>query len=272
MAAIDKTYISDWNQFDMIRNWAIKQQFTLKNGKIVKLKDYLYYPNLTKEEWDERHDYSVKYAEEHYNTPEYIAECKKEYGDDWEFNAENYFEVVLWNTPTYVDIWLIRNCPFEEIQNRLREQYSGGWSKEASTDHNYDNTYEQIKGYCSIYDTFQRNGLGKKAKVSFHTTFGTWIRDKKCIWWININPYWIGKKRTKFDTMDSPWYNEEMDMWYYEKEGMPYSTNVCVTKGTMTKKNVVNLIKRWNLPKGTIVKFQCEMGRYLYHEFYCTVS
>ena len=94
MAAIDKTYISDWNVFDKIRNWAIKQEFTLKNGQVIKLIDYLYYPNLTKEEWDEMHDERIKYAEKHYNTPEYIAECKKEYGNDWEFNAENYFDVV----------------------------------------------------------------------------------------------------------------------------------------------------------------------------------
>ena len=277
MAGIDKTYISNWDVFDKIRNWAIKQQFTLKNGQIIKLIDYLYYPYLTKEEWDEWHDERVKYAEEHYNTPKYIAECKRDYGDDWEFNAEDYFDVVLWNTPTYVDIWLIRNCPFEEIQNRLKEQYGGGWSKTAFTDHNEDNLYEQIKNGTSVYDTFQRNGLGKKAKVKFHNIVGSWCRDKDCQWWIEVNPYWIGEKRTKFDIGDSPWYNENDDMWYWDKEAMPWTSNNCTKKGSLTKKNIVNLIKKWNFPKGTIVKFENLMsfkgkGRYIMHEFYVTIG
>ena len=276
MAGIDKTYISDWNVFDKVRNWAIKQQFTLKNGQVIKLINYLYYPNLTKEEWDEMHDERVKYAEEHYNTPEYTVECKKLYGDDWEFNAESYFDVVLWNTPTYVDIWLIRNCPFEEIQDRLKEQYGGGWSKTAFTDHNEDNLYEQIKNGTSVYDTFQRNGLGKKTKVKFYNIIGSWCRDKNCWWWIEVNPYWIGAKRTEFTTDDSPWYNEDDDMWYWNKEEMPIDSNVCHKYGCLTKKNIVNLIKKWNLPKGTIVKFENIMSlgkrRYLMHSFFVSVN
>jgi len=277
MAGIDKTYISDWNVFDKVRNWAIKQQFTLKNGQVIKLIDYLYYPNLTKEEWDEMHDASIKYAEEHYNTPEHIASCKELYGDDWEFNAENYFDVILWNTPIYVDIWLIRNCPFEEIQNRLKEQYSGGWSKTAFTDHNEDNLYEQIKNRTSVYDTFQRNGLGKKAKVKFHNIIGSWCRDKHCRWWIEVNPYWIGEKKTKFDIGENPWYNENDDMWYWDKEAMPWTSNNCTKKGSLTKKNIVNLIKKWNLPKGSIVTFENLMsfkgkGRYIMHSFFVEVK
>ena len=275
MAGIDKTYISDWNVFDKVRNWAIKQQFTLKNGKIVKLKNYLYYPNLTKEEWNERHTNAIAYAEEHYNTPEYIAECKELYGKDWEFNAEKYFDVILWNTPTYVDIWLIRNCPFEEIQDRLKEQYGGGWSKTAFTDHNEDNLYEQIKNGTSVYDTFQRNGLGKEAKVKFHYISGSWCRDKKCWWWIEVNPYWIGDKHTRFSS--GPWYNEDDDMWYWNEEAMPISSSTCLKDGCLTKKNIINLIKKWNLPKGSIVKFENLMsfkgkGRYIMHSFFVEVK
>lgn len=275
MAGIDKTYISDWNVFDKIRNWAIKQQFTLKNGQVIKLIDYLYYPNLTKEEWDEMHDERVKYAEEHYNTPEHTIECKKLYGDDWEFNAKNYFDVVLWNTPTYVDIWLIRNCPFEEIQNRLKEQYGGGWSKTAFTDYNDSDLYEQIKNGTSIYDTFQRNGLGKKAKIKFHNIVGSWCRNKDCWWRIEVNPYWLNNKRTQFES--STWYNEDDDMWYWSQEAMPWTSSSCTKDGCLTKKNIVNLIKKWNLPKGSIVTFENIMdfkgkGRYIMHSFFVEVK
>lgn len=252
MAAIDKTYISDWNQFDIVRNWAIKQQFILKNGKIVKLKDYLYYPDLTEKEWDEGR---LAFYQNH--------------------SDSEVYEVVLWNTPTYVDIWLIHNCPFDFIQDRLKEQYDGGWSKTAFTDYNEDNLYEQIKNGTSVYDTFQRNGLGNKAKVKFHHISGSWCRDKECWWWIEVNPYWIGDKRTHFSS--TPWYNEYDDMWYWNEEAMPISSNVCHKNGCLTKKNIINLIKKWNLPKGSIVTFENLMsfkgkGRYIMHSFFVEVK
>ena len=52
---------------------------------------------------------------------------------------------------------------------------------------------------------------------------------------------------------------------------MPWSSNVCTKKGCLTKKNIVNLIKKWDLPKGSIVKFECDWKRYQVHEFYVTV-
>ena len=270
MAAIDKTYVSDWDTFNEIRNWANKQQFTLKNGKVVQLSSFLYYPDLTKEEWDEMHNEAINYAKKHYNTPEYAEACKELYGEDWVFDPERYFEIVLWNTPTYVDIWLIRNCPFEYVQDRLKEQYGGGWSKTALTDHNEGDMYQQIKEGRSIYDTFERNGLGKNAKVTFHNISGHECRDKKCFWWIEVNPYWLGNKPSGI--VSSPWYDSDADMWYWEEEAMPWDTNSCHKRGPMTKKNIVKLIKKWDLPKGTIVRFSNTYKRYIMHEFYCVVK
>ena len=255
MAAIDKTYLNKWEDFNKVRNWALTQSFKLKNGQIIHLKDFLYYPDMTKEEWDEWHKNSIEYAQEHYNTPEYIAQAKELYGDDWEFNAENYFEVVLWNTPTYVDIWLIRNCPFDFIQNRLKEQYGGGWSKEAFTNHNDSDMYEQIKNHTSIYDTYQRKGLGKNAKIRFFDyREGNLLRDKKLIWFVEVNPYWYKNKRLPvFESIYS--YNENDNMWYAEEEAMPWNSNMAVFHGTLTKKNIINLVRKWNLPKNVYIKF-----------------
>lgn len=246
MAAIDKTYIYDWETFKEIRDWAKNKSFVLKNGEKINLIDYFYYPNLTEKEFNE-----------------YKTEYEKEY-------SGCIFEIVLWNTPIYVDIWLIRNCPFEFIQDRLKEQYGGGWSKTAFTDHNDEDMYTQIKEHRSIYDTYQRNGLGKKAKIKFYNLFGSFIRDKKCFWSIEVNPPWLKGKPINFNS--SSWYNETDDMWYWNEEAMPWTCSCCHKKGTMTKKNIVNLIKKWNLPKGTIVQFSVQIGRYLYHEFYCTVN
>ena len=255
MAAIDKTYLNNWNKFDTVRNWALNQSFKLKNGKTIYLKDYMYYPDLTKKEWDDRHDESIKYAEKVYNNPKYIAQHKELYGNDWEFNAEDFFDVVLWNTPVYVDIWLIRNCPFDFIQDRLKEQYGGGYSKEMFTNHNEDDLYEQIKNRTSIYDIYRRNGLGKKAKVLFYDYHeGNLLRDKKLVWFIEVNPYWYKNKHLPMlESMYS--YNEDDDMWYSDEEAMPWTSSMANKKGTLTKKNIINLVRKWNLPKNTYIKF-----------------
>ena len=235
MAAIDKTYIDNWKDYDEIRNWAVNQEIPMKDGSTINLSDFMYYPNVTKEEWDK---WEVEYKKEH---------------PDWNF------EVVLWNTPTYVDIWLIRNCPFEAVQDRLKEQYGGGWSKTAFTDHNENDLYNQIKNGTSVYDTFQRNGRGKNTKVIFERTMGRPIRDKNCFWWIQMYG-------TKW------WYNEDNDMWYCDEELMPINSNTCTRRGPMTKKNVINLIKKWDMPSGTKIRFSCAMGRYTYHTFNATVK
>ena len=247
MEGIDKTYLKNWEQFDAVRNWAKETVVPLKNGKTVPMVNFMYYPDLTKQEWDEMHAERIAYANEYYNTPEHIAEMRKWEGDDWTFDAENYFDVVLWNTPTYVDVFLIRNCPFDFIHKRLVEQYG-------------EETYNQIKNGTSVYDTYQRNGLGKNARVKFSKhAFSYLPRDKKCWWWIDIIDWgW--------------WYNEDDDMWYNHYELMPTTCNVNNRiHGALTKKNIVNMIRRWNLPKGIKVRFTCRFN-HAYWEFTVTVK
>ena len=239
MAGIDKTYLKNWEQFDAVRNWAKEKCLTFKNGKTERLSDYMYYPDLTKQEWDRMHDERIKYANEHYNTPEHIAEMRKWEGDDWTFNAEDYFDVVLWNTPVHVDVFLIRNCPFDFIHKRLVEQYG-------------EETYNQIKNGTSVFDTFQRNGLGKNARVKFSKhAFSYLPRDKKS-WWLVEIVNEIGW-----------WYNEEDDAWYHYNELMPFTSSANDRiHGALTKKNIVNMIRRWNLPRGIKFRFSCRLDGY----------
>lgn len=257
MAAIDKTYISNYQDFDKIRNWA--KGIKIPVGKYtIPLVNYMYYPDLTEEEWNEA-------LKDHINSSIKHGFSKGK--------AIESFSMVLWNTDTFVDVWLIRNCPFDIVQERLKEQYGGGWSKTAFTDHNEDNLYEQIKAGTSIYDTYQRNGLGKKAKVKIDF-YGHNIRDKKVRWRIEINPLFISYTGSKLfsDEEYSYWYSELFDGWYTDKELIPIDSNVCYKIGSFTKKNIVNLVKKWNLPKGTIVDFEGFCGRTLMCEYVCKVS
>lgn len=248
MAAFDKTYLNNWEHFDKVRNWAKETRILLKNGKTVCMSDFMYYPDLTKQEWDKMHDERVKYANEVYNTPEHIAEMRQWEGDGWTFNAEDYFDVVLWNTPTYADVFLIRNCPFDFIHKRLKEQYG-------------EEEYECIKNGTSVYDTYQRSGLGKNARVKFSKhAFSYLPRDKKC-WWI-------------IDIEDAGWaYNENDDAWYNFYELMPLMSSVNDRiRGALTKKNIVNMIRRWDLPKGIKMRFLCRLKGCGSWEFTATVK
>jgi hypothetical protein len=250
MAAIDKTYLNNWEQFDAARNWAKETYIPLKNGKKVCMADFMYEPYLEKEDWDKWHDEKIKSITEEYNKnpEEFTRQHKVWYGGDWVFNPEDYFEVVLWNTPTYADVFLIRNCPFDFIHKRLKEQYG-------------EEEYEQIKNGTSVYDTYQRNGLGRNAKVKFSKhAFSYLPRDKKCWWWIEI--------------IDSGWwYNEDDDMWYNHYELMPTTCNVNDRiHGALTKKNIVNMIRRWDLPKGIKLRFSCRLKGYGSWEFAATVK
>ena len=246
MAGIDKTYIDNYQDYRKVIDWAKTQSFQLKDNITVKPYDFIWYPDITESEWNKmKESYLSKYP-------------------------DSKFTLCLWNTPIYLDIWLIRNCPFDFIQDRLKEQY--GFPQKLNTTFNDESTYTLIKEYNSIYDKYQRNGLGKKAKVTFHNISGSWVRDKNCLWWIEVNPVWIGKKKSGFDYRDIYDYYDENDSWYRQEEGMPWTSNVYIKRGTLTKKNIVNLIKKWNFPKGTIVKFICDIGRYQYHHFYCVVN
>ena len=124
--------------------------------------------------------------------------------------------------------------------------------------------YDQIKNHTSIYDTYQRNGLGKKARISIKTVYGRPFRDKKIWWWINVLGFgW--------------WYHNHLDIWSKDEELLPYDTNCCTNiKGSLTRKNVLNLIRKWDLPKGTKLSFEAvyesKGKRYSVHKFIVTVK
>ena len=43
---------------------------------------------------------------------------------EWSDNDFNGKELPLMNSPLFIDVWLIQNCPFEYILNQLTEKYS----------------------------------------------------------------------------------------------------------------------------------------------------
>lgn len=241
MAGIDKTYLTSYDDYKKVIDWCRDKSFKLSNGQVIYPSDFIYYPDITKEEWDENEKtFKQKYPDEQYDK-------------------------ILWNTPTYFDIWLIRNCPFDFIQNRLKEQYGGGWSKTAFTDHN-ESLYEQIKNGTSPYDTYVRPKTGKKIKIE--RILGTPFRDSNMCWHIET-PYWIKGKRS--NNKDSMWYNEDTDEWYTNDEELPCTSSAKFVEGPLTKKNIYNIVRKWKLPKGTQMIFSASWRRYIVTEYLVTV-
>ena len=219
MAAIDKTYTSSWEEYQSLVEWCREKSFTLKNGDVIYPSKYIY-------EWSEE-----------------------------DFDGKK--ELPVWNTPTYLDIWLIRHCPLRFIQDRLKEQYGGGWSKTAFTDHNEDDMYHKILSYTSPYDVNWRI-LDCSRKFSTKYEVNNKFKDDDLCWWVNvIDNGW--------------WYNGKHNMWYHDEEALPIDSSHAHFRGNISERKLARLIKRWSLPKGTQIRFTADYKSYIQKEFIITI-
>ena len=217
MAAIDKTYTKNWDDYQSLIEWCKGKSFVLQNGDVIYPSRYIY-------DWEKK-----------------------------DFDGKKEFPV--WNTPIYLDIWLIRNCPLKFIQDRLKEQYGGGWSKTTFTDHNNYDMYHQILSYSSPYDVVRSNG---SHKFSIKYKQNVKFKDDNLFWFIRVID-------------DGWWYNDEHNMWYHDNEALPTNCNYAHFEGNITKRKLARLIKRWNLPKGTQIEFKGDFKRYIVKEFIVTI-
>lgn len=227
MAAIDKTYFSTKKEYHEIRDWCRSMgRVTDDYGNVFRPLDFMY----------------------EYEDSDLAEAPGKEY--------------VLWNTPTYFDIWLIRNCPVGFVQQRLYEQYGGGWSKEAFTEHNDDDMYEQIKNRTSIYDTYKRNGTKGNLRFSVKWHYNARFKDDKLWWWIQIE-YHDGVHWS---------YDDETDCWWTDSEPHPWNTNTAHRHGPMSMGRLRRLLNKWDLPEGTVVSFSGSWKRYEMKRFDVTIK
>lgn len=205
MAGIDKTYVTK-EQFTEVINWANGKSFECYSGK-VNVSDFIY---------DE---------------------------PDWDYINENFSDnptTVLWNTPTYFDVWLIRNCPLDFIQDRLKEQYGS--------------SYDDIKNGTSEYDIFKRNGRGEDIrfniirKPDFHNRGWFHPRSGRKM---GMYHYWyIGITGPDGESL---WYNQYTDMFYFPDELASWTSNAADVSGVMTPRKIYRLLRKWNLPTGCTV-------------------
>lgn len=251
MAAIDKTYLYRWEDYEALLNWcksvgAVTDDYGLTIIPLNWLWEY------SKEEFEDSINRQIKECWEHYHKGLYKESLdkgwiSKEDYDNW-VPLKHIWGIPVWNTSTRLDIFLIRNCPLEFIQDRLKEQYGGGWSKQAFTDHNDINMYEQIKNKISPYDTFKRNGLGKNIRIAKHNFPKPFH--------IRGGFYYNTTIHVEFPEGQHGWYYGDHDYWPLPDERFLYSggSSSCANfKGHISPKALFRKFQKWDFPKGTKV-------------------
>lgn len=192
MAAIDKTYVSNWSDYKEIRDWAKVTDMIYPDGTNGgKMIDWFYYPNLTEQD----------------------------------FSDENT-EYVLWNTAMSVDMFLYKNCPFKLVQDRLKEQYD-------------------------ISELSEKKSINKH-EVGNHFKF-----PKRFIG--GIYTFCVDRQTDK--KIENWWYSDYHNKWTEYEEFGPWNTNSCI-KNVQSRKAAIRLIRKWNLPKGSVVTVTDYFNRY----------
>ena len=104
MSYLDKTYVTK-EQYIIARNWWLKTKD--KQKKELGFCQWLYPFSC------------LKGLDDPTNTPKKFF---KEHTEDID-NFPEIGESCLWNTSSVFDLWLMKNCPFDFIQSRLKWQY-----------------------------------------------------------------------------------------------------------------------------------------------------
>lgn len=161
---------------------------------------------------------------------------------------------VLWNTPRWFDRWLWVNCPLSFVKKRLQEQYGEDYLKMFE---DWVYTPEPIR----------------KPKFKFITTpndFGTgwkWLanNDRRKNPWPNNCKQATYRIMVRVPGEDfEREYDDQTDNWYQAFGMLPAYGGDCGNyiwqeyhKHIPTKKSIIRQLKKWNLPKGSVVNVSC---------------
>lgn len=205
MAAIDKTYVNNYEDWKRIIDWCKENKFICTNGTEVRMIDRCYYPDYSEEE--------VK---------------------EW---LKKAVEIPVMNTGYKEDYFLIKYCPIDIVQERMREVY----------DEEY---YNSIKNGNSEYDTFTMD----------NDKIGTRV--------------FLKKRRSRRNYSKTPFFVEakynDSYLWYSDYVGRflwPNELGIATSNSfneSYSIKALIRRLRKMKLPKGTKVRV---LGYYVNDEF-----
>lgn len=211
MAAIDKTYVNKYQDYVDYCEWAKSTVYVLPSGQ--KITPYSYVYEDLEEEW---------------------------------FKDGKYHPIM--NTDNTIDYYLIKFCPFDFVQERLKDVYG-------------EEFYNAVKGGYSEYDTFVKKPYIGTGKIAMVTNKGRkmklwpWknrIKNKKVYgFWVHVYaPKYLFDADVWYKTM---WWSNKAQNFLWPNELGTISSNVYY-KRVKTVKSLVRWLKKLNLPKGAIVE------------------
>ena len=219
MAGIDKTYVNYEQLLEAVA-WAKNiGEVTLENG-------HKFFPL----------DWIKGYHDVDENG---VVQCEK---------LEDH-EYILWNTPTWFDRWLWCNCPLSFVKKRLQEQYGLDSLKEFE-EWVYIPEPKRTAKYKFITEP-NDFGTGWKWLINNDRRKNPWPGScKQATYNINVKIPGEGVGRDYN-------YDEQTDNWYSPFGMLPgYDSYIWQEhhKHAPTKKSIIRQLRKWNLPKGTIVE------------------
>lgn len=248
MAAIDKIYVDSFEKYKLFKDWCITQpKIKDKYGKETSLINYVF--NYT----------------------------------EWKDGAV----LPVCNNPYYIDAYLIRNCPFDFIQEELMLSY-GKWSQD-NIEEAYDIVMKRGGKKCKsdIYNWLSKEDFtiidGKISLNQGNTDYDLIKSGKLYTTPYSNKKYKVGKtfkilicpqqynnrpfKRKRWivyinvpEELGYMWYHQNTNTWDFSEEFVISDwTSSCCTK-YKTIKAIKRAILKWKLPVGTIVT--CT-GRYV---------
>lgn len=188
MAGIDKIYVSSYEDYKLFKDWTEKQFVVFFDNYKRCVGDYIF-------DWWEEEDF-VK-------------------------------EIPIINSPTWIDVYLIQNCLFKFIQDRLKDMYS-------------EKSYNELKNTkfpVSLPKTYKQN-----RKIIIRPAVDCKFPFRKKMF---NRP--IGGKTWWLQCEDGFWYNSKTKRWVSEGLLYPVNTN---TSHHKTTKSLIRFLRKQYLPSG----------------------
>lgn len=161
-------------------------------------------------------------------------------------------EYVLWNTPTWYDRWLWNNCPIECVRKYLMDVYDEEDLKE------FENwTYESSPQKKRKY-TFLKTPKWSfwKSVISSARRKNPWPYPNCTQATFEVSIYPAADEKT--GTMINEWaYDEQTKTWGPWNGMLPHNDDYIWQKhhkNIPSKKTILRLAKKWNIPSGYIIK------------------